>query len=119
MFTFMFIQRIKTIFLLISSLMILSLLACGSFDTATNLTNYNSGNEMGPYWSSDGTRITFISDRDGNNEIYVMDADGSNQTNLTNNDVWDDFPNWSPDGTKIVFSSARDGNIEIYVMDVE
>ena len=111
----------KTLFLFISSLMILLilLLTCGFFDTATNLTNYNSGNEMGPYWSSDGTRITFISDRDGNNEIYVMDADGSNQTNLTNNDVWDDFPNWSPDGTKIVFSSARDGNIEIYVMDVE
>ena len=51
-------------------MIILSSLACASFDTATNLTNYNSGNDMGP----NGTKITFISNRDGNNEIYVMDV---------------------------------------------
>ena len=112
-------MSVKKTILSISSLIVLFLFACGSFDTETNLTNYNSGNDMGPYWSSDGTRIAFISNRDGNNEIYVMDADGSNQTNLTNNDVYDDFPNWSPDGTKIAFASARDGNVEIYVMDIE
>ena len=42
----------KIFFSFISSLMILFLFACDSFDTATNLTNYNSGNDMGPYWSS-------------------------------------------------------------------
>ena len=52
-------------------------------------------------------------------EICMMDPDGSNQTNLTNNDAWDDFPNWSPDGKKIAFMSARDGNAEIYVIDVK
>ena len=101
------------------STILISLIACGSFDPATNLTNYNNGNDMGPYWSPDGTKITFISDRDGNNEIYAMDEDGSNQTNLTNNETWDDFPNWSPDGKKIAFMSAREGNAELYVMDVE
>ena len=111
-------NRIKSIFSWIISLIVLSLLACGSFDTATNLTNYNRGNDMGPNWSSYGTRITFISDRDGNNEIYVMDADGSNQIRLTNDLGKDNRPSWSPDGTKIAFASARDGNINIYVMDV-
>ena len=99
--------------------MVLSFLACGFFDTATNLTNYSGGNDMGPDWSSDGTRIAFISDRDGNNEIYVMDADGSNQTGLTNNLGKDNRPSWSPDGTRIAFASNRDEDIEIYVMDVE
>tara|TARA_B100000378_G_scaffold245008_1_gene215649 strand:- start:970 stop:1935 length:966 start_codon:yes stop_codon:yes gene_type:complete len=41
---------------------------------------YASGS---PAWSSDGTKIVFDSNRDGNFEIFVMDADGSNQRQLT------------------------------------
>ena len=39
-----------------------------------------------PNWAqpSDGKRIAFRSDRDGNDEIYVMDTDGDNPQNLTN-----------------------------------
>ena len=101
------------------SIILISLVVCESFDAATNLTNYNKGNDIRPDWSPDGTKITFISNSYGNNEIYVMDADGSNQTNLTNNVGYDESPKLSPDGTKIGFAFARDSNIEIYVMDVE
>ena len=72
-----------------------------------------------PDWSPDGTKIAFVSTRDGNNEIYVMNADGSNPTNLTNHSASDLFPIWSPDGTKIAFVSGRDGNAEIYVIDAD
>ena len=41
---------------------------------------YASGS---PAWSSDGSKIIFDSNRDGNFEIIVMDADGSNQRQLT------------------------------------
>jgi TolB protein len=41
---------------------------------------YASGS---PAWSSDGSKIIFDSNRDGNFEIFVMDADGSNQRQLT------------------------------------
>jgi TolB protein len=51
---------------------------------------------MWPSWSPDGSRIAFISHRDGNHEIYMMDADGSNQTNLTNDAARDTNPSWSP-----------------------
>ncbi len=84
----------------------------------TRITN-NPAIDSQPAWSPDGTKIVFLSDRDGNNEIYVMNVDGSGQTNLTNHPARDDSPAWSPDGTKIVFHSLRDGNSEIYVMNVD
>ncbi len=36
-----------------------------------------------PAWSSDGSKIVFDSNRDGNFEIFVMSPDGSNQRQLT------------------------------------
>jgi TolB protein len=72
-----------------------------------------------PAWSSDGRRIAFGSNRDGDCEIYVMDADGKNQRNLTENPAEDWGAAWSPDGQRIAFVSNRDGNSEIYVMDAD
>jgi Tol biopolymer transport system component len=47
-----------------------------------------------PAWSADGTKIAFVSGRDGNNEIYVMNADGTGQTRLTNDPGEDVDPSW-------------------------
>ena len=83
-----------------------------------NLSNHPD-NDGFPSWSPDGTRIAFVSDRDGPNEVYVMGADGSNPINLSNHPAIDDHPSWSPDGTRIAFFSNRDGNAEIYVMGAD
>jgi Tol biopolymer transport system component len=83
----------------------------------TNLTN-NAAFDGTNTWSPDGTKIAFVSDRDGNSEIYVMNADGSGQTRLTNNAAIESFPDWSPDGTKMAFETDRDANFEIYMMNV-
>ena len=62
-----------------------------------------------PISSPDGSRIVFVSKRDGNTELYVMDADGENPVNLTKNRADDGNGSyaWSPDGDRIVFSSRR------------
>jgi Tol biopolymer transport system component len=75
-----------------------------------------------PAWSPDGTRIAFMSARNGNPEIYVMNADGSGQTRLTFDPGMDARPSWSKEGDYIVFTSTRGAvnapnNQEIYIMN--
>lgn len=87
--------------------------------TVTQLT-FEPGYEGEPAWSPDGSKIAFVSDRDGNYEIYVMDANGSNQERLTHSELRDDRePDWSPDGSKIVFSAGVTDNYDIFIMNAD
>jgi hypothetical protein len=75
-----------------------------------------------PKWSPDGSKIAFMSGRDGNLEIYTMNADGGAQTRITNNPLADGFPVWSHDGTKIAFVRGNLDNpstFEIFVMNAD
>ena len=83
--------------------------------TALRLTSSPGKNES-PEWSPDGSRIVFVSTRDGKEQLYVIDVDGRSERRLTTNAAADTDPAWSPDGSRIVFVSTRDGNRELYVM---
>ncbi|MGD8455683.1 MAG: hypothetical protein PVF83_04795 [Anaerolineales bacterium] len=73
-----------------------------------------------PAWSPDGSKIAFVSARDGNQEIYMMNVDGTGLKNISNHPTDEDDPSWSPDGSKIVFTSNRDGEyFQIYIMDID
>lgn len=59
-----------------------------------NLTNTPNSNEEFPAFTPDGSKVGFMTDRDGNWEVYLMNADGTNPVNVTNNparDVGPDF----------------------------
>lgn len=64
-----------------------------------------------PAYSHDGTRIAFISNRNGDNDLFVMNADGTDERLITGNDnnADDREPAWSPDDEWIVVSSNREG----------
>jgi len=88
----------------------------------------NKALDFYPVWSSDGSRIAFISDRDGKDpgnimekirEIYIMNSDGSDVTRVTNNGVKIFSLDWFPDDSKIAFTSNLDGNMEIYIIDFD
>jgi Tol biopolymer transport system component len=72
-----------------------------------------------PVWSPDGSRVAFVSDKDGNYEIYVLRLDGSGVSNVTNHPAFDADPAWSPDGTRIAFVSDRADGSEIFVMNAD
>ncbi|MEP5566456.1 MAG: hypothetical protein ABJN62_01355 [Halioglobus sp.] len=74
----------------------------------------NEANDWSPKVSPDGTKIAFISNRDGNQEVYTMNVDGSNQARITFSDEDDWGPAWSGDGGKLFFNS-RDSEGVRYV----
>ncbi|WP_445664886.1 DPP IV N-terminal domain-containing protein [Fodinibius sp. AD559] len=98
--------------------------ADGSDDKAlsTGTEGVSNGNTV-PSWSPDGSKLAFLSDRDGNLEVYTMNADGTNQVNISRNDSIDYMStfSWSPDGSKILFSSDRgSGNdFEVYIANTD
>jgi serine/threonine protein kinase/Tol biopolymer transport system component len=59
------------------------------------------------YYSPDGSRIAFASNRTGPMEIWIAQADGKDPVQLTNGADWADIgePQWSPDGSKIAYSA--------------
>jgi Tol biopolymer transport system component len=94
--------------------------------------------DLYPAWSADGSRIAFVSNRDGDPDIYLMDADGSNVVQLTHdqhlvitsfialtNNLVDAWPTWSPNSSHIAFASSRDNwhwsytSFNIYVIQVD
>jgi len=87
--------------------------------TRTTQLDYNAA------FSPDGTKLAFVSDRDGNVELYSMNVDGTGVHRLTTNQAMDDHPSWSPDGRRIAFCSTRKPAAPghawngIYVMDAD
>lgn len=68
-----------------------------------------------PYWSPDGSRIVFQSNRTGNFQIYVMNADGSEQVRLTHHRGNDYWPSWGPAPAKPAGDSAKPGADGLYL----
>jgi TolB protein len=76
--------------------------------------------DTAPAGSPDGSKIAFMSDRDGNWEIYVTTAHPpggeavEEPLRLTRNGARDGLPTWSPDGKWLAFVSDRDGGWAIW-----
>lgn len=65
-----------------------------------------SGRDGGARWSPDGTRLAFLSSRDGAQQIYLLALTGGEPTKLTSLDGGADQIVWSPDGGSLAFTSA-------------
>ena len=72
-----------------------------------------------PAYSPDGTRLAFVSNRDGQFEVYVARSDGSKPINISRHPLRDVFPTWTRDGKGVTFVSNRDGGFDLYTRIVE
>jgi Tol biopolymer transport system component len=75
----------------------------------TNITNHPAYDDH-PFWSPDGTRIAFESNRGGSTQIYMMDADGSDVIQVTDGEKehrFAYFNPWSPDGNRLIVTESE------------
>jgi hypothetical protein len=91
-----------------------------------------TGYDGGPFWSPDGERICYRSDRRGDDllQIFVselaFDADGNitgvaREFQLTDNVHVNWAPYWHPDGRHLVYATSEMGheNYEVFIVDAD
>jgi Tol biopolymer transport system component len=94
---------------------------------ARQLTTAKGCYNGGPFFSADGKRVIFRSDRKEKDrlQIYVINADGTGERALTDKPTWVCWgPFWHPDGKHIIYAGADHGtggrpNYDLYWMDVD
>ena len=72
-----------------------------------------------PSVSPDGTRIAFLSERDGVADIYVIGADGTGESRVTRTPERESPPAWSVDGKTLFFTIFDDGSSRIFSIGVD
>jgi Tol biopolymer transport system component len=72
-----------------------------------------------PAVSPDGSRIAFVSNRDGTDDIYVVSSDGTGQKRLTNTPENKNGIAWTRDGKQILFSIYAGDTGRLYAIDLD
>jgi tricorn protease len=67
-----------------------------------------TGLESGPFFSPDGSWVTYTADYDGNQDVYVVPASGGEPHRLTYHPGPDVAVGWTPDGKQVLFRSHRE-----------
>ena len=69
---------------------------------ATRITD-GPGYDMQPRYSPDGTKLVFVSDRDGSENLWISAADGTDPRQLTDGERENYVsPEWTPDGEYVM-----------------
>jgi Tol biopolymer transport system component len=65
------------------------------------------GSSSYPSWSPDGTRLAFVSDREGSKQVFVSNWNGSGLHRVTSGTGEKIDPSWMPDNKRVVFAQAE------------
>lgn len=65
----------------------------------------NAAYDTAPFWSPDGSRIAFTSDRDGSADVFVVESAGGTPVRLTTHSGSETVQGWLNDST-VIFSAS-------------
>ena len=65
-----------------------------------------TGRDGNARWSPDGSRLAFLSSREGSQQIYLLNLTGGEPTKLTSLDGGANQIVWAPDGKSLAFTSS-------------
>lgn len=71
--------------------------------------------ESDPAWSPDGSRLAYISDRNGSLDIWIREVESGEEQALTSSDGAALYPAWSPNGNRMVYQTEAGGTMLINV----
>ncbi len=82
-----------------------------------------SGKNVNPQWSPDGTKIAFVSDRSGISNLFMVDVATAEAFQLTNlltgvSGITESSPpiTWSNNGKRLLFTCFEQGGFNIYAI---
>jgi TolB protein len=85
------------------------------------LYSYPRSTQASPTFSPDGSKIAFVSDKDGSPRIYTIPANPSAKRAeavlITRKNSESSCPAWSPDGRKLAYSAKTNGIRQIWIYD--
>lgn len=59
--------------------------------------------DLSPSWSPDGSRLAYVSDRDGKADVWVMELSSRTTSRVTDTERPANMPVWSPDGGRLAY----------------
>lgn len=93
----------------------------GEVGKPVQLYSYPRSTQASPTFSPDGSKIAFVSDKDGGMRIYVIPAMPSEKRPhaqmISKQNRENSCPCWSVDGTKLAYSAKTNGIRQIWIYD--
>ncbi len=81
---------------------------------------FSKGTDISPSFSPDGSKMAFVSDRNGMPQIFIQDLQSGQVNRLTFSGRYNTQPSWSPAGDKIAYSTWESGSeINIFAIGVD
>ncbi len=80
----------------------------------------SKGIDVSPTFSPDGSKMAFVSSRNGLPQIFIQDLQSGQTKRLTFSGRYNTQPSWSPAGDKIAYSTWENGGeINIFVINAD